>query len=83
MMLYYGGGMGAGGWIVMSIIAFGFVALLALGAAAVLRPVVKTQPAVPSPLPEAERVLADRFARGDIDVEEYEQRLRILRSSRM
>jgi putative membrane protein len=38
---------------------------------------------VPSPLPEAERVLADRFARGDIDAEEYEQRLHILRGSRM
>jgi putative membrane protein len=82
-MMYYGGGMGAGGWILMSIIAFGIVALLALGAAAVLRPVAKTQPAAPSPPPDAEQVLEHRFARGDIDAEEYEQRLHILRSSRM
>ncbi|BCY09997.1 SHOCT domain-containing protein [Actinoplanes sp. L3-i22] len=29
-----------------------------------------------------ERVLADRFARGEIDAEEYEQRLRTLQISR-
>ena len=30
-------------------------------------------------LGSAERVLADRFARGEIDAEEYERRLRVLR----
>jgi putative membrane protein len=82
MMYYYGDGMGAGGWILMSIIAFGLVALLALGAVALLRPAAGTQTAAPPAPPEAERVLAHRFARGDIDAEEYEQRLDILRGSR-
>jgi uncharacterized membrane protein len=36
----------------------------------------------PRPLPDAERVLADRFARGEIDTGEYEQRLHTLRGAR-
>jgi putative membrane protein len=31
--------------------------------------------------PDAERTLADRLARGEIEVEEYEQRLRALRAA--
>ena len=34
------------------------------------------------PRPDAERTLADRLARGEIEVEEYEQRLRALRAVR-
>ncbi|NMO57285.1 SHOCT domain-containing protein [Actinoplanes sp. TBRC 11911] len=39
------------------------------------------QPSSP-PGSDVERVLADRFARGEIDSEEYERRLATLRSTR-
>ena len=38
-------------------------------------------PAAGSGPPEAEQVLAERFARGEIDADEYRQRLDILRES--
>ncbi|MEV8510468.1 SHOCT domain-containing protein [Actinoplanes sp. NPDC051475] len=81
-MMYYGSGMGAGGWILMVLI----VALLATLLVVVLaRPLLDRDTAPPAPrdsAEDAERVLADRLARGDIDTEEYEQRLHALRASR-
>jgi putative membrane protein len=35
-----------------------------------------------TPAPDAERILHERVARGEIDVEEYERRLQALRSNR-
>lgn len=65
----------------------GFIA--AVAAAAVLlyvaggRHTVRTEPigrTVPlSPLDEAERILASRYARGTIDAEEYDRMLAVLR----
>jgi putative membrane protein len=80
-MMFYGPGAGMG-W---SMIVFA-VALPALIIAMVLilmrfRPPAET-PAAPDPVPEAERTLADRFARGEIGTEEYEERLRALRAAR-
>jgi putative membrane protein len=80
-MMFYGHGAGMG-W---SMIVFA-VALPALIIAAVLilvqfRRAPQTPPA-PDPIPEAERTLADRFARGEIGTEEYEERLRTLRAAR-
>jgi len=40
---------------------------------------VASPPAPPPPPPTAEQVLADRFARGEIDADEYRQRLDTLR----
>ncbi|MFJ7777050.1 SHOCT domain-containing protein [Streptomyces yangpuensis] len=37
-------------------------------------------PAQPPAAPSAKQVLAERFARGEIDEEEYEQRLTVLRA---
>ena len=77
--------MGAGGWILMSLSA---VALWVLVAAVVIAGVRALGQAKQSgdtgdaPTAQAERTLADRFARGDIDTEEYERRLSILRAAR-
>ncbi|HEY7223402.1 MAG TPA: SHOCT domain-containing protein [Micromonosporaceae bacterium] len=38
-----------------------------------------TRGGTPPPGPSAEQILAERFARGEIDAEEYQQRLRTLR----
>lgn len=80
-MMYYGNGMGLG-W---SLILLAAVALpLLLIAGALLAPAIRRAPdatAASATPPEAERVLADRLARGEIDTEEYETRLRALRAT--
>jgi len=82
-MMFYPHGFGMG-W---SMIVFA-VALPALIVAAVLilvqyRRAPENPPAAaPDPIPDAERTLADRFARGEIDTAEYEERVRTLRAAR-
>jgi putative membrane protein len=79
--MYYGHGMGAG-W---SLIVFVVVLPLLLIAAGFVGTLIRhspDSPARPGPAPDAERVLADRFARGEIDAEEYEGRLHVLRAAR-
>jgi putative membrane protein len=79
-MMFYGHGAGMG-W---SMIVFAVV-LPALILAAVLILVQFRRPEPPSApdlIPDAERTLADRFARGEIATEEYEERLRTLRAAR-
>jgi len=80
-MMYYGHGMGAG-WtlIVLAVVVPALILAIVL-------PLIQNRPAshgpvAARPLPDAERVLADRFARGEIDAEEYEQRLHTLRAAR-
>jgi putative membrane protein len=80
-MMYYGHGMGVG-W---SLIVFAVVLPILILAAVVIVSQLRRTPAAsvsPDPVPGAERVLADRFARGEMDAEEYEQRLRTLRAAR-
>ena len=75
-MMYYGSGMGAGGWLLMILT----VALLATLVVVLVRPLAG--PSSPgSPAGDAERVLADRLARGEIDTDEYERRLHTLRAA--
>jgi putative membrane protein len=62
-----------------------FWSLLILGIAAAARYLGRSRrepssPARPGP-PTAEQVLAERFARGEIDAEEYHQRLDALRQA--
>ena len=81
-MMYHGYGMGGGGWILLSLLTLALVALVVVAVLAAIRPLPRggrVQSALPEP---AEQVLADRLARGDIDSEEYEQRMRTLRNSR-
>jgi putative membrane protein len=81
-MMYYGNGMDAGGWVLM-ILAVALVTLVVV--VVVVQPLtgrrsVDRPEAVRAPT-DPEQVLADRFARGDIDAQEYEQRLHTLRSA--
>ncbi|RZU54619.1 hypothetical protein EV385_6570 [Krasilnikovia cinnamomea] len=79
-MMYYGG-MGPWGWLMM---VFSTLTLLVLFGAAVVLAVraFGRSPAQPpgdgSTTAAAERTLADRLAVGEIDTDEYEQRLRVL-----
>jgi putative membrane protein len=80
-MMYYGHGMGAG-WLLM---VFAIVLpTLAIAAGLIAVPLWRgsARPPAAGRAPEAELLLGDRFARGEIDAEEYEQRLRTLRAAR-
>jgi putative membrane protein len=79
-MMFYGNGYGmhAWQWIAMTVVLVTLVALVAAAVAylgrSLLRPNDNTAFTA-----TAERTLAERFARGDINAEEYEERLRVLR----
>ncbi|NGP08746.1 SHOCT domain-containing protein [Rhodococcus sp. 14C212] len=70
------GAMGWVGWMVMTLAMIGFWALVAFGIAALFRTGSAPPPADPL------RVLDDRFARGEIDADEYQARRRALRPHR-
>jgi putative membrane protein len=75
MMWWFGDG--ASGW-GYGLVAVGYVVLLVLavlGAVALLR----GRGTSAAPRPTAEEVLAERFARGEIDEEEYRRRRDLLR----
>ena len=77
----YGNGWGGGGWIIMAlvfVVFWGFVVALAIY---LLRQGHDRNDANRSRPThhDAERILAERFARGDIDVEEFTQRRTALR----
>ncbi|MCX5126939.1 SHOCT domain-containing protein [Streptomyces sp. NBC_00347] len=81
-MFWYEHGMGGWGWVAMS---FSMVLLVALAVAAVvlfLRSAGRfpTGPMEPRAAPSARQPLAERFARGEIDEEEFERRLSVLRA---
>lgn len=78
-MMYYGHNMGAGwGLFALAIV----LVLLAAGLVVALSRRNAAGSSAPDPVPDAEGVLADRFARGEMDTEDYEQRLRTLRAAR-
>lgn len=52
------------------------LALIALAVVLIVRALSRPSHATPT---SAQRILAERFARGEIDVEEYQERLRVLR----
>ena len=79
-----GGGGGWGAWVFMAIMMVMFFALVAAVLYALLRPRnragdVATSPRAPG-ADDAVRLLDERFARGDIEAEEYTKRRDVLRS---
>jgi putative membrane protein len=78
-----GHGMGASWTLVIFAVALPAMLLAAGLILALLWPgPAAPRPAGADPLGEAEQVLATRFARGDIQTEDYEQRLHTLRACR-
>lgn len=77
----FGYGMSGWGWIAMTIGSVLFWGLLVTAGALLLRAWWRSSQTSPPPAPPSpEAVLADRFARGEIDEEEFHQRLAALRS---
>lgn len=83
MMSWYGGP-GWGGWIVMTLMMLAFWALVIFGGMALFRGVRPSGDRSPSGSGQgqssAERLLEERFARGEIDAEEFIRRRDVLRS---
>ncbi|MFJ5518656.1 SHOCT domain-containing protein [Streptomyces griseoluteus] len=91
--MWYDGGWGWGGWMMMTVAMVLFWAVLIVGVVALVRYVAgsrrRQEPGSPSPRGEggwqdrgAESLLAERFARGEIDEDEYRRRLAVLREHR-
>ncbi|MFF4209541.1 SHOCT domain-containing protein [Streptomyces sp. NPDC001796] len=89
MMFWYGHGMNGWGWFVMSIGTLLFWALLIILGVLLFRALVRPTPPggwhgtwqKTPPGSGPEQILAERYARGEIDDEEYHRRLATLRGS--
>lgn len=78
MMWWPDGGWGWGGWLTMTITMLAFWGLVAW----VLVTLVRQPGSRRHTNRSAEEILAERFARGEIDEEEYNRRRALLRSAR-
>jgi putative membrane protein len=81
MMWWYGPWMTGWGSVVMGIGLVLFLALIVLGVVALVRYLPTTDRRSHPPRPAPEELLAERFARGEIDEREYLERLATLRST--
>ncbi len=78
MMWWYGSGTNGVGYALMTLSMVLFWALVILGVVALVRYLARNdRPTAARPTPE--QMLAERFARGEIDEQEYHQRLDVLR----
>ena len=76
------GGWGWGGWMLMTLAMVLFWALVITAVVRYLTGSSHPNQASPSSARAAEDVLAERFARGEIDDDEYRQRMTTLREHR-
>jgi putative membrane protein len=84
MMMWYGGDWGSGGWILMTVAMLVFWALVITAIVLFVRYLASQRPTNTSPATTsrtAEEVLAERYARGEIDDDEYQRRLALLRQN--
>lgn len=79
-MMWYGGPGWGWGWLVMSLVMLAFWVLLVLGGIALWRGVRDSDRRTGGGRRSAEQLLDERFARGEIDVDEYTRRREVLRS---
>ncbi|MFB6871542.1 SHOCT domain-containing protein [Streptomyces sp. NPDC056323] len=82
MMFWFDHGVGGWGWFAMSASMILFWALIIIAAVLLFRSLGRTSEHTHSPArPSPEQLLAERFARGEIDEDEYQRRLTALRAS--
>jgi putative membrane protein len=82
MMGWYHGDTGWGGWILMTLVMLAFWALVIFAVVAMFRGLGKSkEPAERTRRGDPLDILAERFARGEIDAAEYEARTRVLRDA--
>jgi putative membrane protein len=82
-MMWYGDGMGGWGFALMAVSTVVFWGAVIAGGIALFRYLNRTAatPGIGDTRPAPEQLLAERFARGEMDEEEYRQRLDTLRSA--
>ncbi|GDY33410.1 hypothetical protein GTS_50430 [Gandjariella thermophila] len=81
MMFWYGSGMGMWGGLLMTLGSVLVLALLVVGVLAALRYRGRVVPQAGGASRPGEDILAERFARGEIDEDEYRRRLDTLRGT--
>ena len=83
MMMWYGSNGGWGGWLLMTIAMVLFWALIITAVVLIVRYLVSQRPTGTSAgsARTPEEVLAERYARGEIDDDEYRRRLALLRQN--
>jgi putative membrane protein len=82
-MMYWGNGMGGWGMVLMTVSTLLFWGLVIASVVALVRYTSRNAPQG-GPAPEAatpQRILAERFAHGEIDEDEYTRRLQVLSSA--
>jgi len=78
---YGGGGIGWGGWLVMVMMMVVFWGAIAWVLVTLIRNSGSRQHDAPPAGSDALKILDERFARGEIDDEEYQRRRAVLRAS--
>lgn len=82
-MMWWNNGMGWGGWIVMTLTMVAFWSLVVFGVVAIFRGDRDARSAPQQPRErDPMQILDERFARGEIDVDEYHARQEGLRPVR-
>ena len=82
MMGWYNDGTGWGGWIAMSLMMVAFWGLVVFAVVAIFRSTsAATRPAGPAAPHDPMKTLDERFARGEIDADEYHARQAVLRDT--
>ena len=82
MMGWYDGGPGWGGWVVMTLTMLAFWALVVFGGIALYRTMRRDDTGPARRDADAQRLLDERLARGEIDPDDYTQRRELLRAGR-
>lgn len=81
--MMWSNGMGWTGWLIMSLTALAFWALVVFAVVALFRGARNdTSPRRRGEDDDARQILDQRFARGEIDADEYHARREVLRSAR-
>ena len=78
MMMWYGNNWGWGAWSLMTVGMVAFWALLITAVVLVVQYLVTPDGAAPLARTSAEDLLAERYARGEIDADEYRQRVALV-----
>lgn len=78
--MWWSDGVGWAGWIVMTLAMVAFWGLVIWGVAAIFRGLRDDDATSPPHEHDPQRILDERFARGEIDADEYHARQRILRA---
>lgn len=81
MMGWYYGGMGWGGWLLMILAMLAFWALVVYAVITIFRGTRRSGASPSTDQRDSMRILDERFARGEIDEDEYHTRSIVLRAS--